>query len=191
MTPTRNNVEPTTSATEELSRMLDERGKEHRVWPSGLVIWHDEGSWVYEYSPPKGDDDYWGGTLRATLRHCTPEQAVEATLGETPTPPPPTPPKQPPYDELIESLRRDWDIEASWDGLRRFWYVGLTDEGVRKRDEREATLGRGTCHNAAPSYLDFLCSECGFVHYHSDENDSGDGNEWHYCPSCGAEVVDA
>ena len=117
------------TATEELSRMLDERGKEHRVWPSGLVIWHDEGSWVYEYSPPKGDGDYWGGILHATLRHCTPEQAVEATLG------------------------------------------------------------RGTCHNAARSYLDFLCSECGFVHYHSDENDSGDGNEWHYCPSCGAEVV--
>lgn len=58
----------------------------------------------------------------------------EATLG---------PREQPPYDELIEALRRDWDIEASWDGLRRFWYVGLTDEGVRKRDEREATLGRG------------------------------------------------
>lgn len=128
------------TATERISAMLDERGKEHRVWPSGLVIWHDEGSWVYEYSPPKGDDDYWGGILHATLRHCTPEQAIEATLGETPTPPPPTPPKQPPYDELIESLRRDWDIEASWDGLRRFWYVGLTDEGVRKRDEREATL---------------------------------------------------
>lgn len=137
-------------------------------------------------------------------------------------------------ERLVTLLRVDWDIEASWDGLRRFWYVGLTDEGVRKRDEREATLGRGTmtaddvrdlierhsdacggngrdfhngayvaiadelnatlgrgtCHNAAPSYLDFLCSECGFVHYHSDENDSGDGNEWHYCPSCGAEVVD-
>ena len=64
----------------------------------------------------------------------TPEQAIEATLGQR---------EQPPYDELIEALRRDWDIEASWDGLRRFWYVGLTDEGVRKRDEREATLGRG------------------------------------------------
>lgn len=58
----------------------------------------------------------------------------KATLGQR---------EQPPYDELIEALRRDWDIEASWDGLRRFWYVGLTDEGVRKRDEREATLGRG------------------------------------------------
>lgn len=45
-----------------------------------------------------------------------------------------------------------------------------------------------TCHNAAPEYLDFLCSECGFVHYHSDENDDGDGNDWNYCPQCGAKV---
>lgn len=174
------------SSATELSAMLDERGKEHRVWPSGLVIWHDEGSWVYEYSPPKGDDDYWGGILHATLRHCTPEQAVEATLGETPTPPPPTPPKQPPYDELIESLRRDWDIEASWDGLRRFWYVGLTDEGVRKRDEREATLGRGTTTRHGRFRTKYgrsvpCCECCGY----------GIGDErWHYCPSCGAEVVE-
>lgn len=52
-----------------------------------------------------------------------------------------------------------------------------------------ATLGLGTCKNTAPSYLDFLCSECGFVHYHSDENDSGDGNEWHFCPNCGRRIV--
>lgn len=70
-----------TSATERLHALLDERGKAHRVWPSGLVVWHDEGSWVYEYSPAKAEGDYWGGILHATLRHCDPEQAVEATLG--------------------------------------------------------------------------------------------------------------
>lgn len=53
-----------------------------------------------------------------------------------------------------------------------------------------ATLGHGTCHNEAPSYLDFLCSECGFVHYHSDANDTGDGNGWHFCPNCGRRVVE-
>lgn len=41
------------------------------------------------------------------------------------------------FEELVEALRRDWGIEASWDGLRHFWYVGLTEEGVRKRDEAE------------------------------------------------------
>ena len=174
------------SSTKILRRMLDERGAEwHKSNERGATFWN--GQYGIGYYAKANDD---GETLRILGVNITPEQAIAATLGETPTPPQPTPPKQPPYDELIESLRRDWDIEASWDGLRRFWYVGLTDEGVRKRDEREATLGRGTCHNAAPSYLDFLCSECGFVHYNSDENDSGDGNEWHYCPSCGAEVVD-
>lgn len=44
------------------------------------------------------------------------------------------------YRELVEILRRDWHIEASWDGLRKFWYVGLTEEGVRERDERDAKL---------------------------------------------------
>lgn len=116
--------------TKELDTLLNERGQDHRVWPSGLVVWHDERT-VYEYEPAKNHhSEYWGGILRMTLRHCTPEQAIDATLG------------------------------------------------------------RGTCHNAAPSYLDFLCSECGFVHYHSDTNDTGDGNEWRYCPNCGRKVVD-
>lgn len=44
-------------------------------------------------------------------------------------------------ERLLRILRDEWRIEASWDDLRRFWYVGLTEEGVRERDEREATLG--------------------------------------------------
>lgn len=132
-----------TSATDELSRLLDERGVEYYKSPNGIA-------WGKLATPVHGRMyTHYAVELDGLLcvdSHCiTPAQAIEATLGETPTPPPPTPPKQPPYDELIESLRRDWDIEASWDGLRRFWYVGLTDEGVRKRDEREATLGRATC----------------------------------------------
>lgn len=53
-----------------------------------------------------------------------------------------------------------------------------------------ATLGPGTCRNNAPTCLDFLCSECGFVHYHSDANDTKDGNGWGYCPNCGRRVVE-
>ena len=103
----------------------------------------------------------------------TPEQAVEATLGQR---------EQPPYDELIEALRRDWDIEASWDGLRRFWYVGLTDEGVRKRDEREATLGRETCHDSAGEQMAFFsCSACGATIERKHPR---------FCFACGRKVVD-
>jgi len=67
--------------TNELDMLLNERGQEHRVWPSGRVVWHDE-STVYEYEPAKNHhDEYWGGILRMTMRHLTPEQAIAATLG--------------------------------------------------------------------------------------------------------------
>lgn len=62
-------------------------------------------------------------------------------------------------------------------------------ELTAERDELNATLDSGTCENIAPNYLDFLCSKCGFVHYHSDENDMGDGNDWNCCPNCGCKVV--
>lgn len=115
------------TATDELRAPLDERGVE-RSSIGGDIAWEDSRGWTAE-----AEADSVDGSVVYVTAFMTPEQAVEATLG---------PREQPPYDKLIEALRRDWDIEASWDGLRRFWYVGLTDEGVRKRDEREATLGR-------------------------------------------------
>ena len=57
---------------------------------------------------------------------------------------------------------------------------------MQERDDSEPDSV--TCKNIAPEYLDFLCSECGFVHYHSDENDTGDGNDWAFCPQCGRRV---
>ena len=56
--------------------------------------------------------------------------------------------KEPPYDELIDVLRNDWQIEASWDGLRRVWYVGWTDEHVKSCAECAKGLG---------AYADSLC----------------------------------
>lgn len=35
---------------------------------------------------------------------------------------------------LVTLLRNDCDIEASWDGLRRFWSIGLTEDGCLMRD---------------------------------------------------------
>lgn len=165
------------TATDELRELLDERGVE---WTNPNSILRDDmTSWVangFDYDAFEVSD----GTLVLSAAHqddLTPEQAIEATLG---------PREQPPYDELIEALRRDWDIEASWDGLRRFWYVGLTDEGVRKRDEREATLGRGTCRitDNGPWGYPYVCSECG-ASFDPDVN----GGELNYCPNCGRKVV--
>ena len=51
-------------------------------------------------------------------------------------------------DGLASSLRNDWQIEASWDGLRRVWYVGWTDEHVESCAECAKELG---------AYADSLC----------------------------------
>ena len=168
------------TATDELRKLLDERGVE---WTNPNSILRDDmTSWVangFDYDAFEVPD----GTLVLSAAHqddLTPEQAVKATLG---------PREQPPYDELIEALRRDWDIEASWDGLRRFWYVGLTDEGVRKRDEREATLGRGTCHEVIVDEYWRGCGNCGYVWEYM--YGIGKCMRPNFCPRCGAKVVGA
>ena len=47
---------------------------------------------------------------------------------------------QPPYSQLLALLRDKWHIDCSWDGLRQFWNVELTDEGVSERAERDAAI---------------------------------------------------
>lgn len=42
--------------------------------------------------------------------------------------------------ELLRCLENDWHIHASWDGLRKFWCVELTEEGVKLRDATHGTL---------------------------------------------------
>ena len=37
-------------------------------------------------------------------------------------------------ERLVTLLRVDCDIDASWDGLRRFWNIGLTEDGCLMRD---------------------------------------------------------
>lgn len=122
------------TATDELRRLLDERGvewKEHKHQLAGSMALQLETLWgqpvdntsgkqmqhVYHYRATEMGD----GRLFLEAQLTTPEQAIAATLG---------PREQPPYDRLIELLAREWGIEASWDGLRRFWYVGWTDERV-------------------------------------------------------------
>lgn len=37
-------------------------------------------------------------------------------------------------ERLVTLLRNDCDIEASWDGLRHFWSIELTEDGCLMRD---------------------------------------------------------
>lgn len=169
------------TATDELRHMLDERGVEWRDSSDENVLhttWNDMNCWFNEF--PDGWTA-WGMAMRGT-----PEQAVAATLGETPTPPPPTPPKQPPYDLLIDLMRDEWGIDVSWDGLRRFWYVGLNEKGMRMRDERDATLGRGTCKvEYVSDWMGWHCKACDVLWQGLRDQRP------RFCLNCGAEVVDA
>ena len=58
--------------------------------------------------------------LQAELDELRPQRIVEFTEMES---------DEPPYDELLRCLENDWHISASWDGLRKFWNIELTEEG--------------------------------------------------------------
>lgn len=63
------------SATEELRRLLDERGVE---WAE------DDASHTTRWTNANGQKCsamYWNPTLSVLISECTPEQAIEATLG--------------------------------------------------------------------------------------------------------------
>lgn len=56
---------------------------------------------------------------------------------------------------------------------------------------RNPTVHERTCNNIAPHYLRFLCSECHYVIYHDDANETGEPKEdgIGFCPHCGARVI--
>ena len=67
---------------------------------------------------------------------------------------------------LVTLLRNDCDIEASWDGLRRFWSIELTENGCLMRDrackaEAENAKLRELVHGFA-IYRHFDCQHCGY-----------------------------
>ena len=111
--------------TDRLRELLTERGAKWFDADGRVVIGVDEPATVASFK------DYDGLLLGMMYTCCTPEQAVEATLG--PAVSSPDPPDVP-YDILIDELRDTWDIDASWDGLRRFWSIGLTEDGCLMRD---------------------------------------------------------
>lgn len=183
------------TATEELRRLLDERGVEwtapNSILRDMMTCWTAGGFYYEAFEVPEPD-----GTFQLTATHqddLTPEQVIAATLGATDARPTQVEssgtchPK--PHEQwttvLLPEIAWNWD-----DRWPDYLSVAHDDHGEWRVYVPEATLGTWTCHNVAPTYLDFLCSECGFVHYYSDENDTGDGNEWHFCPNCGRKVVD-
>lgn len=62
------------SATDELRRLLDERGVEYR-WDNGTATWYVDGTMYNAWG-------YDNERLTMSVCHLTPEQAIAATLGE-------------------------------------------------------------------------------------------------------------
>lgn len=110
----------TDNRTTELRKLLDERGVEYETNDfMNLCETHWNGFAAFQLSPSAN-----------LMMSVTPDQAIAATLGSD----------EQPYDELLRCLENDWHIRASWDGLRKFWCIELTDEGVRMRDAAHGTL---------------------------------------------------
>ena len=163
------------SATEELRRLLDERGVEWRRTPHYSSESQDNetvfaGDGIEWYA-----NDHLNGRLglRALRYEVTPEQAVAATLGRGMLT----------ADDVRDSIERHSDASG---GNGRDFHNGAY---VAIADELNATLGRGTCKNM-DSDTDaewFPCSECNTelrVH------EPFDAFSIHYCPNCGRRVVE-
>jgi len=95
---------------------------------------------------------------------------------------------EPPYDSLIRCLENDWHISASWDGLRKFWNIGLTDEGVRLRDGMLNARFERTCKMRQHMWMPiWTCSVCGASNGGLFGLDKYEPPK--ICPNCGCKAV--
>lgn len=164
----------------ELREGLRKRGESWHKWP-------DEDSTTWQaYSNPHTATESMDGTLIIT--GLTPAQAIAATLGESMTDTEKAALERR-IDELcaeverlkereqnlVTILRNDCDIEASWDGLRRFWSIELTEGGCLMRDrackaEAENAKLRELCGRALV-VIENNCSECAYFYECNIVND--------------------
>jgi DNA-directed RNA polymerase subunit RPC12/RpoP len=161
------------TSTDELRRLLDERGVEYKShylntsWYAGMKLY-------------MATDDM-DGTL--TVDNLTPEQAIAATLGALPD--------RHSYEQRIEELERLWHAFEN--------EVAAQSVEIAERDKRIAELENAraerTCRNdkdkwsGLAKYL-FVCSECGW-NLADVGNDAIDisARLMKRCPMCGAKVV--
>ena len=180
------------SATEELRRLLDERGAKYEVDDAETVMvtrWEAYGDWVSFIEYDNGDTKFC-----IDARRMTPAQAIEATLGRGTL--------------TAEQVRGVLLLHLPH---REYYSIEQTDGWQAIADELNATLGSGNCSNNCTSsertgtcHADetdtwecvcdqfgrygkrvtihvMECSECG----HTYEHVNG-GCE--FCPHCGLRI---
>lgn len=166
------------TATETLRALLDEREVDWEAWNDRITVALPDTHYL----------EITDGTICAVMVGCTPEQAVNATLGTT--------------DELDEKTmtalhdrlnaamlaleRADGDTEA------RVNAIGDAHEVLAAAEE----MRRGTCKKVRAWEDDprggggwvLVCSECDEILANDGEDGEFDGPN--YCPNCGREVVE-
>ena len=191
------------TATDKLRELLDERGVDY-AWDRASIYWNsfDGVPWT---AGRKHD-----GNLGLYCPCCTPEQAVAATLGH----------EQrsesvwesdPKWEQWLDGLKHD-EIKTIGDAVQQLMYesiehggdmgpngntYGGVDEGEVLTlgfindwiDKFDALLGCGTCeiYRVGNTRDIRKCSACG-KQMHFDH--PLDRDCLHYCPNCGAKVVD-
>ena len=129
----------TDNRTTELREKLTERGIEYEANDNmGACETSWNGFTAFQLTPSAN-----------LIMAVTPEQAIAATLGSD----------EPPYDELLRCLENDWHINASWDGLRKFWCIELTKEGMKLRDATHGTLTAEQVMAIAGKHQPDYCSD--------------------------------
>lgn len=74
-------------------------------------------------------------------------------------------------ERLVTLLRVDCDIDASWDGLRRFWSIGLTEDGCLMRDRAcKAEAENAKLRELVKDFLDVPCQCLKCEHYNYEED---------------------
>lgn len=162
------------TATDELRRMLDERGLTYVECEDHTTIYYDKDGSRYTYSvePKSGWAQLFG-------YHITPEKAIAATVPDAAST----------YAALLQesaarmALQRDYNNQ-----IKRI-------QNQRKQlKEMQAALERGKCHMVLKDdheaygeafYIWWECDECGCTlpNPHSMP-------EIRYCPNCGRRVVE-
>lgn len=204
------------SATDELRRMLDERGVEWTAPNSCLrdemTSWAAGGFYYDAFEVPEPD-----GTFLLTATHqddLTPEQAIAATLGDAFT-----------REECEASFVHGYSLgtlpvgsDPQWDENRQTvdehmaelgWVraatlggtcetcpqMGNPDSFIRHLMGCERRNAERTCQNISDPPEGFLCSSCGWgdfaepSHLLTTAKFAGNDKGPNHCPNCGARVV--
>lgn len=170
------------TATDELRRMLDERGIEH-FDNNDKTLWGRIDSDYYPY----GATENFGGSLNVHTHayDLTPAQAIAVTLGDAP--------------RLPYFWTADGTLHIELPKLPESISVRLPeqrDREVYSARVRQYTRDNGTCHAIVSDNLTESegmgdawadCSECGHLLFVLTDPNSEPPN---FCPNCGARVVE-